>query len=228
MAGMQLLLKIEHSCEAYVRGSLWRFARLTACPLHPKGGCGLARHGTYKRYTQFGEARILRYLCPKANVTFSLLPQFFAAQMSGELHEVELQIDAYESQGMRAAASQVHPSEVIDPLDAERWLRHRVKQVYASLTMIVGMLSNLLAGCPVRVHSMRQALGVEDLLVPLRLRVEDHLQVLPHPLGFHPLRRRAPNSSVGTPHSGDSDDLKRIDHRVAHRHWQVLFNKHGD
>jgi hypothetical protein len=26
---------------------LWRSASLSRCPLHPKGGCGFARHGIY-------------------------------------------------------------------------------------------------------------------------------------------------------------------------------------
>jgi hypothetical protein len=38
----------------YVTREGWREARLSRCPLHPRGGCGFARHGTYERKTPAG------------------------------------------------------------------------------------------------------------------------------------------------------------------------------
>ena len=59
--------------EQYVTARAWRDARLERCPNHPRGGCSLARHGTYERKTPWvcgslaGTAR-------QSHTTFSLLP----------------------------------------------------------------------------------------------------------------------------------------------------------
>ena len=43
-------MQLRHTCslpgEAYVARSAWREASLDRCPRHPRGGCGLVRHGT--------------------------------------------------------------------------------------------------------------------------------------------------------------------------------------
>ncbi len=44
---MQLRFATDLSAQQYVRQQAWKDAQLDNCPLHPKGGCGFARHGTY-------------------------------------------------------------------------------------------------------------------------------------------------------------------------------------
>ena len=46
---MRLVWNIDASGEEYFAQELWRKANLKDCPAHPKGGCGFARHGTYRR-----------------------------------------------------------------------------------------------------------------------------------------------------------------------------------
>ena len=68
----------------YVTRELWRRAILPRCPLHPRGGCGLARHGSYARKRPAG-TRIARWYCPQGHRTFSLLPDHLAARFPGTL-----------------------------------------------------------------------------------------------------------------------------------------------
>ena len=85
-------VQLRHACplsgKAYVARSAWRDARLAACPRHPRGGCGLVRHGTYPRRTPAG-MRIPRYYCPTAHETFSLLPDCLASHFPGALDALE-------------------------------------------------------------------------------------------------------------------------------------------
>ena len=46
---VQLRFQSGQTSEDYVTQQGWRKASLPCCPLHPKGGCGFARHGTYER-----------------------------------------------------------------------------------------------------------------------------------------------------------------------------------
>ena len=66
----------------------WRLASLARCPLHPRGGCGFARHGTYERMSPPG-TQIARWYCPQGHRTFSLLPDHLAARFPGTLSEIE-------------------------------------------------------------------------------------------------------------------------------------------
>ena len=85
---VQLLWKCPLSDERYVSERAWESAILDSCPLHPEGGCGLERLGTYARVAPAG-ARVPRWWCPKAGVSISLLPSFLSARLSGTLAEVE-------------------------------------------------------------------------------------------------------------------------------------------
>ncbi len=76
---MQIALHTRSTVDAYIAGQQWRQARLT-CPLHPSGGCALARHGSYVRKRPAG-VRIARWYCPEGRRTFSLLPDFLAARL---------------------------------------------------------------------------------------------------------------------------------------------------
>lgn len=52
---MQIPLRTRSSAEQYIARREWVTARLEQCPLHPLGGCGFARHGTYRRVTPFSD-----------------------------------------------------------------------------------------------------------------------------------------------------------------------------
>ena len=183
---VQLRLESELSSAEYVATSAWRDATLLICPLHPEGGCGLARHGTYVRYTPHGDAHIARYYCRAGGTTFSLLPDCFAARMPGTLSDLEAAVAAGEEGGAAAAARDHHPNRHVDKVYAERWQRRRMTLVHGCLAVVIGLLPELFAGCRPEVLSMRPALGGEALLVPLRGLCAGHLQPLAPPLGFRP------------------------------------------
>ena len=79
----------------YVTREAWRVARLVRCPLHARGGCGFARHGTYERMSPPG-THIARWYCPQGHRTFSLLPDHLAARFAGTLPEIEQVVTAAE------------------------------------------------------------------------------------------------------------------------------------
>src|SRR4030067_1131115 len=76
--------KTDLTSKEYVTRKAWREARLHFCPAHPQGGCGFHRNGTYPRVAPAG-MRIARYYCPKAKITYSLLPDCLASRLFGDL-----------------------------------------------------------------------------------------------------------------------------------------------
>jgi hypothetical protein len=105
-------VQLRHECplsgEAYVARSAWRDASLAVCPRHPRGGCGLVRHGTYPRRTPTG-MRIARYYCPTAHETFSLLPDCLASHFPGALDAIEQVVATVEASRSVEAAADVLP-----------------------------------------------------------------------------------------------------------------------
>jgi hypothetical protein len=178
--------------EDYVKHQGWLRAVLPACPLHPAGGCGFARHSSYKRAKPPG-ARVARYYCPKGHRTFSLLPDCLASRLPSTLEEVErVATEVEESKdSLEAVAQRLRP--LVELQGAARWVRRREKAVRVTLITVVGLLPSLLAGCPPRLDAFRKALGEEQVLLGLRERVARHLSSLPPPLGFGP--RPAPRKS---------------------------------
>jgi hypothetical protein len=162
---------------------------LERCPLHPGGGCGFAGHGSYPRVSPPG-CRIARSRCPTARVTFSLLPEFLCARLTGTLADVEAVVAVAEAAPREAASEALRPD--VELPGALRWLRRRTRLVHAGLAAVIGLLPGLLAGREPTVTSIRSALGTENALVRLRAEVAPHLAALPPPLGFgpRPARRR--------------------------------------
>ena len=208
---MQLRLEIGLSSEEYVATEAWREASLSSCPLHPEGGCGFARHGTYVRYTPQGDARIVRYDCRVGCTTFSLLPDCFAARLPGTLSELEAAVLAGEERGVAAAARRHHPNRHVDSIYAERWLRRRMKRVHGCLAVVIGLFPEVFAGCRPAIASMGPALGDAAFLVALRGRCAGHLQPLAPPLGFRPpgLGAAAPDPDRGFQHKTGPDPPPR-------------------
>ena len=184
---MQLRFACDHTGEEYVRQEAWRDASLPRCPLHPKGGCGFARHGTYKRISPPGTL-IARWYCPAGHRTFSLLPDCLAARLSGTLTEVEAVVRAAEQAAGLEAACQGLRLDIELP-GALRWVRRRVQAVHASLQVLKGLLPERLAPAPATVTAFAQHLGVGEVLGALRQIGAAFLQRLPAPLGFLPRRQ---------------------------------------
>jgi hypothetical protein len=170
----------------YVTGKAWREARLSRCPLHPRGGCRFARHGTYERKTPAGTL-IARWYCPLGHRTFSLLADHLAARFPGTLSEIEQVIVTVEQAKSLEAAADALRRDPVTLTSAVRWVRRRVRLVRALLTIVVGLLPQPLLGCAPTIAALRARLACPQVLLLLRERVQLHLQALACPLGFrHP------------------------------------------
>jgi len=171
----------------YVTREGWREARLARCPLHSRGGCGFARHGTYARKWPRGTL-IARWYCPQGHRTFSLLPDHLAARFPGTLAEIEQVVATVEQACSVEAAADSLRSDPITLPSAVRWVRRRVTPVRALLTIVVGLLPQVLVGCAPTIAALRTRLACTPVLIALRELTQSHLQALPRPLGFHDLR----------------------------------------
>jgi hypothetical protein len=178
-------VQLRHSTtltsKEYVTHTAWHQARLDVCPRHPEGGCGFASHGTYPRVKPPG-MRVARWYCPKAQMTFSLLPDCMCARMGGSLGETERVVALSERRGVEKAAMELRVGEVELP-GALRWLRRRRLGVHAALLALITALPGQL-GTVAEIGAMRRALSKQRLLVALREIGTAHLQSLPPPLGF--------------------------------------------
>jgi hypothetical protein len=176
----------------YVSQRGWQRASLPRCPLHPQGGCGFARHGTYARVTPPG-TRIPRWYCRAGHQTFSLLPDCLAARLSGTLSEVEAVVRAVEqAPSLEAACQELRPD--IELPGVLRWVRRRVQAVQAALQALKGLLPEQFP-CVPTLAAFAACLGVSEALVALRPIGEPFLQNLSSPLGFRP--RRTPGGGRG-------------------------------
>lgn len=156
---------------------------LERCPLHPRGGCGFARHGTYQRKSPRG-THVARWYCPRGHRTFSLLPDHLAARFCGALSQIEQVVVAAEhASSLQACANALRPDAVSLP-SALRWVRRRLTAVRSLLAIVVPMVPQLFEGCPPTITAVRQRLGVDFVLVALRDVLSEHLAVLAAPLGF--------------------------------------------
>lgn len=193
--------------EQYLIEEAWLAATLEQCPLHPEGGCGLSRHGSYRRVRPAG-VRVARFLCPTARVTISLLPDFLASRLTGTLAEVERAVESAESAASQEAAlEQVRPAaepDAVTLLAGLRWLRRRLSAVRAALIAAVTLVPSL-SGCRPTLGALRERLGVSDVLVTLRRSAAAHLPAMSSPLGFRARARRVRSERQRTPHEAGPD-----------------------
>jgi hypothetical protein len=206
---VQVRFAIDLTSDEYVSRNAWREASLPTCPVHPGGGCGIQRHGTYRRVEPPG-TQIARWYCRKGGVTVSLLPDCLAAGVSGSLQAIE---DAVATAD--AAASQEIAAEALRP-DIElpgalRWLRRRRACVGAVLRVMRGLWPERLAGAST-LGACRAALGTDAALVAVRARAAAQHRSLPRPVGFgDPAgrgdrnRRRAQHEAGPDPPPGGGD-----------------------
>ena len=182
---VQLRYQSGHTSEDYVTRQAWRFASLPCCPLHPKGSCGFARHGTYRRCAPAGTL-IARWYCPLGHSTFSLLPDHLASRFPGTLAEIEQVVDTVDqSKSLEAAADAMRP-DFVSLTSAVRWTRRRVALVRTVFTLLAGMFPSIFQGYAMRVADFRRAMGCSVVLIQARHLARDTLPALPRPLGFMP------------------------------------------
>ena len=181
---MQIRFTTGLSAEEYVRQKAWKEAKLEDCPIHPEGGCGFCKNGTYKRKLPQG-AKIARWYCKTGHTTFGLLPDCLSSRLSGSLDEVEAVIlEVEESSTQEKAADNLRID--IELPGALRWIRRRVKFVQASLAMLIEVMPFFFSDCNPTISSFRSTLFVEPVLPELRGRASLYLHILPPPLGFGP------------------------------------------
>lgn len=207
---VQLRFNTGLAGEQYVTRELWRQARLERCPLHPRGGCGFARHGTYQRKSPVG-TYVARWYCRLGHQTFSLLPDHLAARFPGTLAEIERVVAAAErATSVQACADALRPVTVSLP-SAMRWVRRRLARVHALLPIVVAMVPQHLQGCAPTIEAVHERLVVGSAagsatpavgeatldsapgsaLTRLRDLLSVHLAALAYPLGF---RHRSPGA----------------------------------
>lgn len=186
---MQLRFETGLTGEDYVTREAWREARLLCCPLHPGGGCGFARHGTYARKRPRG-TQISRWYCRKGHRTFSLLPDHLAARFPGTLAEIEEVVETVESARSLEAAAEVLRPDLITLPSALRWIRRRLRPARELLAVISAMFPDDLGGCAPRIAALRARLRSACVLVPLRALASSFLSSLASPLGFRHRRPR--------------------------------------
>jgi hypothetical protein len=184
---VQLRFAYSHTGEEYVKRQGWQQATLNRCPLHPQGGCRFARHGTDARVSPPGTL-ITRYDYPEGHRTFSLLPDCYAARLSGQLSEVEALVRAVEQAPSQAAACAQLRLEIELP-GVQRFVTRRVQAVHAALVVIKGLLPERFGPCAPTLLAFALVLGVSGVLVALRGIAAPWLQELPRPLGFSPRPR---------------------------------------
>jgi hypothetical protein len=185
---VQVRFATELTSEEYVSQQGWRKASLDRCPLHPAGGCGVHRHGTYERVDPPG-TQIARWYCRPGKTTISLLPDCLASHVSGTLTEIEAAAEAVEvAASVESAADGLRGD--IDLPGAVRWTARRRRWVSALLVTLIGLMPELFASCQPTLASFRAALGTTGVLVALRAVAAEDLAHLPAPVGFDPRARR--------------------------------------
>jgi len=181
---MQLRFATNISVEQYIQQEAWRDAKLDQCPLHPEGGCKIARHGTYRRKSPDG-AKIARWYCPKGRTTFGMLPDCLCSRLPGTLIEVETVISQIEAASSQEAAANSMRLDISLP-GVLRWMRRRLFLIRSSLILLLELPPSLSNNGQVTLSSLRSALGVEFVLPHLREIADPYLDILPPPLGFGP------------------------------------------
>jgi hypothetical protein len=133
--------------------------------------------------------RVVRYYCPTAHETFSLLPDCLASRFPSDLDDLERVVrQVATSRSVEAAADVLRPD--IELPSAVRWIRRRLTAVRASLVLVAGLLGVAIGDATLA--AFRAAWDTERVLATVRTHAASQLPRLPPPLGFGPRARRRP------------------------------------
>jgi len=187
---VQLRYATNLSVEQYIQCEAWKDAELNQCPLHPDGGCKIARHGTYSRKFPAG-IKIARWYCRKGCITISKLPDCLSSRLPGTLIEVETVINQIENAPSQEAAADNIRLDIGLP-SVLRWMRRRLFLIRLTLFLLIELLPSFTENGQPTLSSFRSLLGIEFVLPHLRNIADQYLDILPPPLGFGP-RPEAPN-----------------------------------
>lgn len=182
---VQLRHASQLTSEEYVKQEAWKSASLERCPLHPEGGCGLAKHTPYPRVEPPGMF-VARWYCAEGHTTFSLLPDCLASRLSSTLAAVEEVVVAVEQRetSLEVVAQELRPE--IEVQGAVRWVRRRVVAVAIALRVLKGLRPDVLSGVEPTLGNVRAALGVEEVLPAVRALAGAQLTGVPPYVGFGP------------------------------------------
>ena len=180
---VQLRHESQLTSEEYVKQRAWESASLEQCPVHPEGGCGLARHGAYARVEPPGML-VARWYCEEGHVTFSLLPDCLASRLSSTLVAVEEVAIAVEQRTTSIEAVAATLRADIEVQGAVRWVRRRVVAVAIALTVLKGLRPDVFGGVEPTLGGVRAALGVAEVLPAVRLSVGAQLRAMPPYVGL--------------------------------------------
>ena len=178
---MQIRYSVNVSASEYNKQKLCEKAELNQCPIHPEGGCGIRRHGTYARKWPI-KLKIPCWYCRAAHTLISLLPDFLPSRLSGTLKQVEkVVLEAQKYPSLESAAENIRPN--IELPGAVRWLRRRIKYVTQILTRGAGILPQF--GFK-NLKQLQKTFKIDFVLPYLREILETHLHKLPHIIGLIP------------------------------------------
>ncbi len=180
---MQIRLATSTTSELYLTGKLWQSATLKSCPWHPKGGCGFARHGTYRRVKP-ANVHVARWYCPRAQCTVSALPDCLASHRSGTLEQCEAIVRVAEKQPSIEAACRQLRTDIELP-GAVRYITRQVRDIHVALKAIKGLYPTRFIGEPT-LTDFSSSIQAPCVLMALREIVSRYLPQLPTPLGFNP------------------------------------------
>ena len=177
---MQMRYPVKvYSVYEYNKQKLCEKAELRQCPIHPEGGCGIRRHGSYTRLIPI-ECKIPCWYCRTAHTLISLLPDFLASRLPGTLKDVEeVVLEAEKYPTLVSAAESIRPD--IELQGALRWLCRRLNYVDKILNVTAGILS------PIGFKDLKrlqELFEVNFILPHLREKLNDHLYKMPHILGL--------------------------------------------
>lgn len=180
---VQLRHESQLTSEEYVKQRAWESASLERCPLHPGGGCGIAKHTPYSRVEPPG-MKVARSYCAEGHTTFSLLPDCLASRLSSTLAAVEEVAVAVEQRtaSIEAVAEELRPD--IETQGAVRWVRRRVVAVSLALLVLKGLRPDVFSGVEPTLGEVRAALGVEEVLRAVRGLAGDQVVRMPPYVGL--------------------------------------------
>lgn len=178
---MQIRYSVNVSASDYNNQKLCEKAKLNQCPIHPEGGCGIRRHGTYMRKWPI-KLKIPCWYCRAAHTLISLLPDFLPSRLSETLKDVEeVVLEAQKHPSLESAAERIRPD--IELPGAVRWLSRRINYVAKILTLSAGILPQF--GFK-SLKQLQKIFKVDFVLPYLREILETHLHKLPHIIGLIP------------------------------------------